>query len=165
MTLKWKGLLKAENERCFERVPTLWVRKFPPKSFCFLTSPTSPFLPDLCGKALSGCRWGWCQGDVKRRHHPKTSFLLKYLTNYKTSVIKNQSKMDPKSKNWVENGRFDAENIPLRWFSWRFGAKFGLFWVQFQLICVCVWDFCNIITLFVFFCILNNNNDSAPLRN
>ena len=79
-----KNAFSSWNERCFERVLGLFIRKFPPESFCFLTSPTSPFLPGLCGRALSGCRWGWCQGDVERRHHPKTSFLLKYLTNYKT---------------------------------------------------------------------------------
>ena len=132
----------------------VFIRKFPSESFCFLTSPTSPFLLNLCSKVLSGCCWGWCQGDVKRRHHPKTSFLLKYLTNYKTSVIKNQSKMGPKSKNSVENERFDVENIPLRWFSWRFGAKFSLFWVQFQLVCICVWDLYNIDALFILLCMI-----------
>ena len=150
MGIRWR------KKRVYGTILGGFIRKFPPKSFCFLTSPTSPFLLSHCGRALSGCRWGWCQGDVERRHHPKTSFLLKYLTNYKTSVIKNQSKMGPKSKNSVENGRFDVENIPLRWFSWRFGARFGLFWVQFQLVCVCVWDLYNTITLFVFLWILTH---------
>ena len=39
---------------------------------------------------------------------------MKYLTNYKTFVTENQSFLGPKSKNWIENGRFYVENIPLR---------------------------------------------------
>ena len=158
-----KSAFSGGKREYFEPIWRIFIRKFPPESFCFLTSPTSPFLLRLCGRPLSGCRWGWCQGDVERRHHPKTSFLLKYLTNYKFSVTKNQSFLGPKSKNSVENGRFDVENIPLRWFSWRFGAKFGLFWVQFRLICICVWDLYNIITLYVLFCILTPRAPSADV--
>jgi hypothetical protein len=51
-----KCVFVGEKRGYMERFLGVFIRKFPPESFCFLTSPTSPFLLDLCGRALSGCR-------------------------------------------------------------------------------------------------------------
>jgi hypothetical protein len=54
--LEVKSAFSSRKCEYFEPIWRVFIRKFPPKSFCFLTSPTSPFLLGLCGRALSGCR-------------------------------------------------------------------------------------------------------------